>query len=124
MSYKKDIKGQRFGKLTVIEYAYNKKHNSYWKCKCDCGNEKNIMLNNLTRGMTKSCGCIRKQASKERMTIHGLSNTRANRLITYNNETYCLAEWEDITGIKAGVILARIDKLNWDIEEALTQPVR
>lgn len=42
-----DLIGQKFDKLTVIErdYEYNKEHNIktnaiYWKCICECGNEK------------------------------------------------------------------------------------
>lgn len=38
-----DIKGQRLGKLTVLELVpEEKRRNSYkrreWLCKCDCGN--------------------------------------------------------------------------------------
>ena len=38
------------------------KNGAYIKCKClcECGNEKNIALNSLIKGRTKSCGCIRK----------------------------------------------------------------
>lgn len=31
----KDLVGQRFGKLTVLEYVGKR----YWKCRCDCGRE-------------------------------------------------------------------------------------
>lgn len=64
MDYKIDLRGERFGKLTVIDFAYKKNHFSYWKCKRDCGNEKVIMSNNLKRGLTKSCGCLRKKTMK------------------------------------------------------------
>lgn len=36
-----DLTGQKFNKLTVIKFShFDKKKNSYWLCKCDCGNEK------------------------------------------------------------------------------------
>lgn len=51
-----DLKGKRFGKLKVIEYAGK----STWKCLCDCGNTCYVAQNNLTRknNGTKSCGCL------------------------------------------------------------------
>jgi len=57
----KDITGQRFGKLTVIEYSHaNATGQAYWKCKCDCGSEKEVRGAHMLSGKTKSCGrCIR-----------------------------------------------------------------
>lgn len=75
MTRRIDISGQRFGKLTVlnferterIEKAYgNVSYVSYYKCKCDCGNEKIINKNNLVTGNTKSCGCYVRSWRKER----------------------------------------------------------
>jgi len=55
----KDISGERFGKLTAISFAGRNKHGkALWLCKCDCGQEKSILLNSLTGGKTKSCGCL------------------------------------------------------------------
>ena len=48
------IIGKKFGKLTVIEY----KGESFYKCKCECGNEKVIRRDSLITGNTQSCGCI------------------------------------------------------------------
>lgn len=68
----KDITGQRFGRLTAIKRIEGKKP-TYWLCECDCGNRKEIQLNNLTTGNSKSCGCL----SKEHHVIkHNASNTR------------------------------------------------
>ena len=37
-----DLKGQKFGRLTVLEFAgiLKRKEQQYsmWKCKCECGN--------------------------------------------------------------------------------------
>lgn len=49
-----NLTGIRFGKLIVIKYAGKKR----WVCKCDCGNYKIVMSQNLKNGSTKSCGCI------------------------------------------------------------------
>ena len=51
-------------------------------------------------------------------------NRRNNRLITYNNETHCLSEWAEITGINLKIIHNRLSYLNWTIEKALTTPIK
>ena len=64
----KDITNQRFGKL-VAKYRIKKNGNSYWHCVCDCGNEKDIYLQQLTSGKVTSCGCDKKKhtGNKERL---------------------------------------------------------
>lgn len=52
-----DLTGQRFGKWTVLSFAYTKNRAAYWNCKCDCGTEKIVSANSLRRGSSKSCGC-------------------------------------------------------------------
>lgn len=53
----KNITGEKFGKLTAIEFVFTKNKNAYWKCKCDCGNVKNISQASLYKGNSTSCGC-------------------------------------------------------------------
>jgi len=56
----KDLTGQRFGKLVVLEYAgATDKQRGLWKCRCDCDLNKIIIVttSNLTSGNTTSCGC-------------------------------------------------------------------
>ena len=64
----KDITNQKFGKL-VAKYRIKKNGNSYWHCVCDCGNEKDIYLQQLTSGKVTSCGCDKKKhtGNKERL---------------------------------------------------------
>lgn len=66
----KDLTGQKFGKLTVIERTEdyienNGKHRVQWNCLCDCGNYVIIRSDNLKNGSTNSCGCIKHN------TFHG-----------------------------------------------------
>lgn len=77
----KDMTGQRFGRLVVVERAedYIPPSGSkkiMWRCKCDCGNEAIVMADALRQGRTKSCGCISKEKTAERNETHGLSKTR------------------------------------------------
>lgn len=52
-----DLKGKKFGKLLVKEFAGHKNNVRQWLCVCDCGTEKIIRRDHLTKGYTKSCGC-------------------------------------------------------------------
>lgn len=49
-------------------------------------------------------------------------NRRNNHLILYNNKNLCLAEWEEITGIKQSIIRKRL-KRGWSFKNALTIPI-
>ena len=59
----KDITGQKFGNLTVIEKAetVKVKHGTVvkWLCKCDCGNTRIVPGAELRRGNAKHCGCLK-----------------------------------------------------------------
>lgn len=64
---KYDLTGQRFGRLTAL-YHLNKEDrskNSYWHCRCDCGNELDVYTGSLLRGLTQSCGCWNREQSKK-----------------------------------------------------------
>ena len=47
----KDLIGQRFGALLVIERSVKR-----WLCRCDCGVEVAVLSGDLNRGTTNSCG--------------------------------------------------------------------
>lgn len=57
-----DLTNQRFEKLIAL-YPLDKRINKkiYWHCKCDCGNEIDVLAASLTSGNTKSCGCLKKE---------------------------------------------------------------
>lgn len=75
-----DLTGQRFGRLVAIRYTRNN-HNDkrLWLCRCDCGNEVEVISSHLSTGKTNSCGCLRKDRSSE---IHtkDLSGQKIGRL--------------------------------------------
>lgn len=55
--------GKKFGRLTITKRDPAKKN--FFFCKCECGNIKSISYNQLLSGKTKSCGCFKKEVSKE-----------------------------------------------------------
>lgn len=61
---RKDITGQRFGSLVAIESTGVKKKGSLlWRCKCDCGNTKDVSVSGLGSGQYQSCGCMQHKGS-------------------------------------------------------------
>lgn len=74
MKQAEDLTGKQFGELTVLYRDYNEeaKHpnrgSTYWKCKCSCGKEKSILKGSLVSGATKSCGCLRRKISSQRLS--------------------------------------------------------
>lgn len=48
------------------------------------------------------------------------NNRRSNHWLSYNDETHTVSEWSDITGIPYHTLLARVTKLGWSTERALT----
>lgn len=54
---KLDLKGQKFGRLTVLEPAENINGRTAWLCQCDCGRKTVVKTYHLRSGHTKSCGC-------------------------------------------------------------------
>lgn len=62
----KDLKNQRFGKLTALTpLKGNKEGRKQWLCECDCGNVVIIPSNSLLSGNTKSCGCLKSHGEEK-----------------------------------------------------------
>lgn len=89
----RDLTGERFGRLTVIQRAGSYKDGqSTWLVKCDCGNEKIVARCSLTKGTTRSCGCLAKDELRERGHLPpsqykhgGCLNNHAERLYSIWN---------------------------------------
>ena len=65
-----DFIGRKYGKLEVIQFFRTKKvpttegyDNSVhiFLCRCDCGRQKEFIINNVTRGYSRSCGKCRER---------------------------------------------------------------
>lgn len=52
-----DIKGETFGKLTVVRRVENRFGKAHWMCKCECGKPSIVQGSHLRSGHTTSCGC-------------------------------------------------------------------
>lgn len=80
----KNLTGQRFGRITVIERANDYIspkgcHRPMWLCRCDCGNEVVIDPSKLKSEHTQSCGCLKNEKARERLKKHGMSHTKTHQ---------------------------------------------
>ena len=83
-----NLVGQTFNFLTVIEKDkdYKKRNNlnpnagAYWKCKCVCGNEVSVRGSALKTNQIKSCGCKRKELTRQKQMID-ISNKKFGHLL-------------------------------------------
>lgn len=60
----KDLTGQIFSCLTVIEYLRMTERGAMWLCKCTCGKMIEKNSENLASGNSKSCGCLSHRRGK------------------------------------------------------------
>ena len=87
MGKMRDMTGQIFGKLTVIDCAGKLDgRRYYWNCQCECGNIKPVLGSMLRNGNTKSCGCGRydglKRYNQDQSEANKIeNNTRFGKLV-------------------------------------------
>ena len=80
----KDLTGQTFGRLTVVNLLQErtKDRKTQWRCRCSCGGWAPCVTgNDLTRGHTKSCGCLNSEKVSNRnrsRVVHGVSRRSGN----------------------------------------------
>lgn len=61
-------KNQTFGNFTTIEKIGQNSNGTFiWKCKCICGNYKNLLTSVLKANDVKSCGCLNKNKSNHHL---------------------------------------------------------
>lgn len=70
-----DRTGHRYGRLLVLGAVPIPQHlnvscSFVWKCKCDCGANALVLTGRLVSGGSKSCGCLRREASWEHVGNH------------------------------------------------------
>ena len=85
-----DLTGKKFGRLTVLSLAGKDKNNLLlWECICECGNPVITRGQDLRRGVSKSCGCLKLEQLDARSRKHGMAGTRPYR-IWKGMKTRCL----------------------------------
>ena len=80
-SRRKDLTGQKFGRLTAIKLNRTENRKTYWDCICDCGNTVTVRTDQLTRGVAKSCGCLAREIAAKNCAITGKANANKPRAL-------------------------------------------
>ena len=76
----KDLIGQRFDRLIVLEKTSKRKAGMVlWLCQCDCGNKTYVISSVLKSGRVCSCGCKKEQFYNR--IKRKLTNKRFGRLV-------------------------------------------
>lgn len=75
-----DLTGKRFGRLNVIGVHDTKTRKTYYVCQCDCGNVKIVRADALVGGITKSCGCLKKEQDKINLIAHHSHKMSSSRI--------------------------------------------
>jgi len=72
----KDIKGQKFNRLTVIEFVEvrGKSGHSYWKTLCECGKTKIVRASHLKTNSVRSCGCYASEVNSKKLKEYANSD--------------------------------------------------
>jgi hypothetical protein len=82
-----DLAGQRFGRWLVVARAASHK-GTKWRCRCDCGGEKDVDAPSLRRGLSTSCGCISKTHGDFGKRLYRIWANMLNRCRNVNVPAY------------------------------------
>lgn len=77
--------GDRFGRLVVLERIKKEKKHWHIRCLCDCGTEKLILQDSVIRGVTQSCGCMRREFIGKLNFKHGDCKDNEHRAPEYGS---------------------------------------
>lgn len=81
--------GKKFNMLTVLEELPERKHGSrVYRCKCDCGNIKDVRQDMLKNGHVKSCGCLHTKHGKRKTKIYRVFSEMKQRCYNKNHKDY------------------------------------
>lgn len=88
---RKQLKDQKFGMLTAIEFLYidPASKGSVWKFLCECGNMIEQRSSDIIKGTTISCGCFRKTK-----LLKNIEGQRFGRLIAIKRVQQVRREWK------------------------------
>lgn len=99
------LKGQMFGRLTVVAPAPCRNGKYQVLCRCECGNECVVRRSHLASGQTASCGCAKGRAT----------------FVTIDGQTKNLRRWCEELSISYATVRKRLE-MGVPPVEALTTP--
>lgn len=73
--------GERFGRLSVIGVSRDTRKKAL--CRCDCGDSAIVRIDHLKSGRSRSCGCLRREVTRQNKTRHGMARRGRRRSPEY-----------------------------------------
>lgn len=80
------LQEKKYGRLSIVREgpSYRMKANTKsgtralrtMECVCDCGKSVTVLVSNLRRGHSLSCGCLRNESTSKALTTHGMAGRR------------------------------------------------
>lgn len=87
-----DLTGMEFGRWLVLRRTSRIKGKISWVCRCSCGVEREVIGKYLTGGITRSCGCYKRDVTRDRLTNPNLTDEdRISRRLDHRNLIWRLA---------------------------------
>lgn len=105
-----DISGKKFGRWTVIELSHIKTTPSgfnvfYYKCKCDCGEIRNVTRRSLVSNKSYSCGCFKDEHSMSKSEVQVMVYLENNGFVRYETSPMFYSmykSFDDLLGLGGG----------------------
>ena len=92
-------KGDKFHRWTVISESAKSHGKRMIECRCECGWTASVRLQELVRGKSKSCGCLRNE--KQRMERQGKKPKYVfGNSSKGDSQMICYPAWNDLAGQK------------------------
>lgn len=90
-----DMRGQQFGRLTVVERKGSIYGKPAWLCACSCGATVVVYAASLRKGHTRSCGCWQREVVREtvRARAEDLTGREFGRLTVISKAEGPQAYW-------------------------------
>lgn len=102
MQYAIEMAGKTFARLTVLRRAPKAFRNARWECVCECGGTTTSSGTDLRRGISKSCGCLKRESSAARLRVTNPVNGIPEYLVWQAMKRRCgnsnATNWKDYGG--------------------------
>lgn len=84
-----DLTGQQFGEWTVLSKAPRE---SYWKCRCSCGVEREVYAPSLKKGVSMSCGHLNSGKIRKPIIGNRYGNLVVLEQFKEGDNQYCICQ--------------------------------
>jgi len=93
----RNLIGQRFGRLLVLELAPGRTSTGgvIWLCLCDCGKKVTVRAQSLPSGHTVSCGCqLREKAAQHIRTVRSTNGRTCHGHARHGKQSRTYRSWK------------------------------